>query len=250
MFGGVNLFSSSTHFAGPHAPAPVMGGAARGRLRYGIVKPPLALGEGRVGRRPPQGSVPSRLPRFPGRPSCVSSVLAHSLHSLYVHPSDHNGVFQRHSALPAAVVHLALLRRALFLLCCVRRFPAFRLIIHRLPSVVPLRPVHVHTPHRIRSPCGLLWRRCAPMLLFVFSLRRGCRFVLRPVLVYPAVFLSARCSLCLSLCVLSPVCCTVLCTQSLHVPLCCCALPSCRVPPSRCSLRCCASDTPWRSLLR
>ena len=43
MFGGVNLFSSSTHFAGPHAPVP-MGGAARGRLRYGIVKPPLALG--------------------------------------------------------------------------------------------------------------------------------------------------------------------------------------------------------------
>ena len=54
MFGGVNLFvSSSTHFAGPHAPTP-MGGAARGRLRYGIMKPPLALGDGRVGRRPPQ----------------------------------------------------------------------------------------------------------------------------------------------------------------------------------------------------
>ena len=62
---GVNLlisdFSSSTHFAGPHAPAP-MGGAARGRLRYGIVKPPLALGGRRVGHRPPQGSVPSWLP--------------------------------------------------------------------------------------------------------------------------------------------------------------------------------------------
>ena len=33
MFGGVNLLSSSTRFAGPHAPAP-MEGAARGRLRY------------------------------------------------------------------------------------------------------------------------------------------------------------------------------------------------------------------------
>ena len=59
MFGGVNLLSSSTRFAGPHARVPMVG-AARRRLRYGIVKPPLALGERRVGHRPPQGSVPSR----------------------------------------------------------------------------------------------------------------------------------------------------------------------------------------------
>ena len=45
--------------------------------------------EGRVGHRPPQGSVPSRLPRFSGWPSCISPVHTCSLHSLCVHPSYH-----------------------------------------------------------------------------------------------------------------------------------------------------------------
>ena len=41
-------------------------------------RPPLTLGR-RVGHRPPQGSVPSRLPRFPGRPSCISRLSAPAL---------------------------------------------------------------------------------------------------------------------------------------------------------------------------
>ena len=36
-------------------------------------KPPLALGSGGAGHRPPWGSVPSRLPRFSGRLSCSIS---------------------------------------------------------------------------------------------------------------------------------------------------------------------------------
>ena len=74
----------------PARPAAPMGGRPRtgdyGRITvpYGIMKPPLALGYRSVGRWPPQGSVPSRLPRFSERPSCISSVHARSLHSLYI----------------------------------------------------------------------------------------------------------------------------------------------------------------------
>ena len=57
-----------------------------------------------MGAGPRRG--PSRLgyPGSPGgRPACVSSVHARSLHSLYIHPSDHYGVLERHSAFPAAL---------------------------------------------------------------------------------------------------------------------------------------------------
>ena len=79
MFGGVNLFSFSR-------PAPTFrlartGPGTHGRLRYGmysIVKPPLALGDGIMGRlgAGPRRGPPSRLgypgSLAPGRPSCVS----------------------------------------------------------------------------------------------------------------------------------------------------------------------------------
>ena len=86
-----------------------MGGAAHRRLRYGVLSHlwlrGMALRAGGVGwaprptaAPPVRGSVPSRLPRFPGRPSCVSSVHSCPLHSLYVHPPHHYRLRKRHSA--------------------------------------------------------------------------------------------------------------------------------------------------------
>ena len=124
---GVNLFSSPRS-AIPYPDTvrcPSRASGTHGRCRAQEItvwcfRPPLALGSGRVGHRPPraQGSIPSRLQsRFPGRPSCISSDRTRSLHSLYVYSPHHHRVLERHSSFPAAAVDVS------YPYCCVPLFP-------------------------------------------------------------------------------------------------------------------------------
>ena len=99
-----------------------------------------------MGAGPRRG--PSRL-GYPGSlgglPASLLSVPVLSILCMYTLPLAlplKYCVLERRPALPAAVVYMARLCRALLFSRCVVRFPPFCLVVHRLPPVASLRPVH------------------------------------------------------------------------------------------------------------
>ena len=87
MFGGVTTFSRPAPTLLARAPLVATHGRCRAQeITVWCFKPPLALGSGGVGHRPPWGSVPSRLPRFPGRSSRLSMPVL-SIRCMYTFPT-------------------------------------------------------------------------------------------------------------------------------------------------------------------
>ena len=137
------LVQRVARFAGPLASGTPMVGAARGRVTVWCFRPPLALGSGKVGHGPPQGSVPSRLSGFPGRPSCISPVRrsapALSVRCMYTRrlalpPPCAQAPL---SSFPAAAVDVSYpyeYRVPPFSFRA-HRLPSFLLVIHRLPTL-------------------------------------------------------------------------------------------------------------------
>ena len=125
------------------------------RLRYGIISPPLALGEGGVEVRPVRVRPFLVSIRAPAAPAPHPSYSSFSI-SRHAYPTHNHRLCLRYSPPTHPIFHISYpLRRPSRRPLC--RTPPFRLVVRRLSPTAPPWPIHTHahTPFLpISRPCN------------------------------------------------------------------------------------------------